>query len=589
MRGFCAVFGRELTRSKNLFIAFLAAALLEFPLALLLRGWGFSEALSLLAAIFSAAFGIGTAVILGATFLAPDLSRAGTAFDFERPVSGGALFFGRLGAGLTVTTAAALLPLLPGLVAGERTLWESLSNPFRAWDPSAALLPGSVAALALLGLVLLFLLSQAVSSMVRDRSPWILVDLALGSVLAVASSVVLYGFLVLGMESLFFCSLSALTAALALGILGGGWAQCSRGRLDAHVGHRALSAALWGTMTLATLGLWGLQEWARHPTFSQATGTLYPETSPSGRRYTLATTVKGRGPETLALFLGETGGGTPRLVDIGAAGNYVHFSPDERWALWTAYFAFPTPEFRIKRLALHSNGGPEDTGLRLENGWPLFFFSADSKTLALMTEYEAPLLSFPSLDQLASVRLPRASESHRFSGGRFLKDGSLLLLSQSNAPEREPSEVRLWRWEPSGPRMVLQAAIPTAVPWWVRLSPDGERLLAPTAKPPHFGLSLYDAATGELLGFPSAGRDSKWAVFLQDGRFVLVEEGGGRPEAVVLCSRDGQVLHRLEAEGNTRFLPIGEILPGHMAFNVMPQRGRFEERRLAVYDVAADA
>gem|GEM_PF-3750528 len=96
MKGYFAVVQREWTRLRKVFWMVLFAAFLEWPLAYLLRPWGAEDVLTLLGLIFAAAFGPATAMVLGSAGLAADLQKGSAAFDFSRPVSSGALFFGRM-------------------------------------------------------------------------------------------------------------------------------------------------------------------------------------------------------------------------------------------------------------------------------------------------------------------------------------------------------------------------------------------------------------------------------------------------------------------------------------------------------------
>ena len=590
MKGFFAVYAREVRRSRNLLIAFLVAAVVEFPLALFIRGFSFSEGLSMLAVVFATALGLGTTLAMGATILAPDLARGRIAFDLSRPVSDAGLFLGRMGSGLTVSILAVFLPLLPAFLAGDLASWTSIPNVLCFEDANAVFSLWELLGLTLGVTGLVFLLSHAASTMARGHSPRILLDVLAATLLASCAAYLLHGFLLRGMEPLLLWSLLLFTVLLTGGLLVGSYLQGSLGRVDGAKGHGLLSMALWGVLLLGTLGVWGLQQWALHPSFAAITGTPFFETSATGKYFTVLSRVRGRGPNAQALFLGKAGEKEPKLLDWGMKGNYVRFSPDEKWAVLLGMRLLPKPHFRLNLVSLDPRGPVRQTDIRFEDQWPLVLFSDDSRSLLIVTSSEARLLRFPSLDQEASVRLPGEGEAHWFWGGRFMKDGTVLLLSNiRSGAEEEGSEMRLWRWNPSQRKLEKSLAVGKGLTWAGWLSPDGDRFIARAqSRGGRYSLTLFDTSTGNVLCSLAPEGTQKWASFLQDGRFVALSETGGGRRAVLLCDRDGRVLHRIGLDNGLRLLPIGEISAGQMGFHGWFNRGQFERRFLVVYDSEAN-
>ena len=256
MKPFLAILGREIAERKLLFVGAAFASL--FPIVVpWLPGLSSQKPADLrggmalgLALITSALL----ALVLGTTVIGRDLTERRIGFYFARPVPGWALWAGKmLGAALLSVGAGALI-LLPAFLAGG------------AVDPTAGR-TGEMSSLALfsfavLGVLLLLVLSHAVSIMVRSRSPWLAVDLAAFGL--VTATVWTWDRLlwqegaleVRAWGRLGLAAVSLLAVALA------GLVQVMGGRTDLRRGHRLLSLTLWALVGAATLGHATYIQWA---------------------------------------------------------------------------------------------------------------------------------------------------------------------------------------------------------------------------------------------------------------------------------------------------------------------------------------
>ena len=206
--------------------------------------------------------------------IARDLAERRLGFYFARPLSGSAIWAGKLAAAAALTVGAGLLVLLPATLVGGPP------DPSGYWGTSTGVFrSGFDLAVIWFGILLLTLsAAHAVSVMVRSRSPWLLLDLA---ALGVTSSVAGICLLILirkgaglpiyhwqrsgpgpagGPTLLLYVEiLVALVALLGLTVASG--AQVTRGRTDLRRGHRTLSIVLWSLLLPASFLLAGYTRW----------------------------------------------------------------------------------------------------------------------------------------------------------------------------------------------------------------------------------------------------------------------------------------------------------------------------------------
>ena len=488
-----------------------------------------------------------------------------------------------------MTLAAALLPLVPALVGGDLGLFETVQNYGRLPDPTAVLHLPTLLAIFLGILLFLFLASHALSTMIRSRSAWLAADLAAALSLIGIGCYLLWDLRLHLMMPPLMAGAALLSTAWIGGLVAGAAVQCARGRTDPVRAHRALSLVLWGSVALGTAVLLGLHGWALHPSYDSLVGEPIMSTSATGRWVTVTGAVKGRGNEAEALFLGRSGEGKPRLVGWGTGFNEVRFSPDERWAVLIILERRPVPGFVARLLPLDPPGPPRETDLRFGARWPQVFFSEDSRSLLVLVDDEARLLSFPSLDQTGSVKLPRDSGT-AFSGGRFLADGSLLLCSWgTDTGSGGRTGLLLWSWDPRTRRFQRRAFLVDAAQHSYWLSPSGDRILYQTTAGAGRALRFADCATGRILAEPLSGADSIRAAFLRDGRFVVSDRRDGTKRSLRLFDTAGLPLTSLDVPAERWMIPGGEVAPGKVAVF-----GNFKGRPLAaadayVYDADANS
>src|SRR4051812_36820470 len=175
MRGFLAIFEREIVERRLLAVAALALGLIP-PMVPLLPGMPSASPAELrsgvalsLALVLSFVF----ALLLGGSVIVRDLVEHRLGFYFARPLTGGAIWAGKLAAAAVLAAGAGLLVLLPPPLLG------GVPDPSGSWGATwVALSRPEIAAVWLGALLLIVAVSHAAGVIFRSRSPWLLVDLA---------------------------------------------------------------------------------------------------------------------------------------------------------------------------------------------------------------------------------------------------------------------------------------------------------------------------------------------------------------------------------------------------------------------------
>jgi len=182
MRGFVAVFEREIVERWVLALAALALGLVPLAAPLLpgmpasppaLVRSGVALGLALIVSLV-------LAVLLGGSVIARDLGERRLGFYFARPLSGAAIWAGKLTAAAALAAGAGVLVLLPVSLLGE------VPDPSGYWgsfNSGGSALGRLGLSMVWLGVLLLaVLVSHAAGVILRSRSPWLLLDLAALSV-----------------------------------------------------------------------------------------------------------------------------------------------------------------------------------------------------------------------------------------------------------------------------------------------------------------------------------------------------------------------------------------------------------------------
>ncbi|MEM6705421.1 MAG: hypothetical protein AAF690_22065 [Acidobacteriota bacterium] len=213
-------------------------------------GWLRSIDVPVVSLVFAVGLGHGVALLVGATTVNRPLREGRLSFFFNRPLSEGDLWWGKVLGTFLLAAGVQLVTFVPALV-WALFLGTDLSDALPILGASVGGLLGSV------------LIGHVFGTMIGARSKASLADLA-----ALVVSASLLWFAWTRLSELFANTAQVVLLSLVgfaglAGALIGGWRQVKLGRVDGGRSHRALSLSVWtATLTAALLGF-GFSSWVR--------------------------------------------------------------------------------------------------------------------------------------------------------------------------------------------------------------------------------------------------------------------------------------------------------------------------------------
>ncbi|MGV8039449.1 MAG: hypothetical protein AB2L07_05025 [Thermoanaerobaculaceae bacterium] len=568
MRGFLAVAQREVVDRRMWLVAALAAGLI--PLAAPLLPWVGSgtaaEARSMLASVLAATLVTAGALALGLSMVGSDLAERRFGFYFARPLSAGAIWWGKLAGSFLIVVLVGVLAALPAALAGGNLVVQEVAG----LPSDVAVFTGAAAVFVLLVLAL----AHGLGVMGRSRSVWIVLDL----VAAVAVGGILWAvgrrFMLAGPGTLMPWLLASSLAAVLVALLAAGWVQVAVGRTDPRRGHRALSATLWGALGSFALAVVGYAAWVFAATPSSLDRLWEVMPARDGSWVVVSGDSAGRG-DYYPAFLLDTA--TGRWVRLQPTSHWWWFEPmysaDGLRAVWLQPTGNSPGDPRQVVLAELSEPQPRPvaTSLVLGRGLRTVRLSPSGQRLAVRDEKTVSVYSLPDA---ALVRASRLDVHGRQISIRFATDEELAL---SVWPESGPStatavDAELWRLDVRSGKLERTGTLEGTRyrnAWGIPADPLGELRLAYHPRGSERELVLHDARTGApratLLTQPD--QPLQGATFLADGRIVVSEHrtAAGEPARLHLFDRDGRLVRSVEMPGGKLGLFGGEVTPGVLA------------------------
>ncbi len=565
MRGFVAVFEREIVERRLLPLAALMLGLV--PLAApLLPGMASSPPAVIRSGValgLALIVSVVLAVLLGGSILARDLGERRLGFYFARPLPAGAIWAGKMAAAAALAAGAGLLVLLPVSLLGE------LPDPSGYWGSmlteGAALSGPGIAAVWLGSILLIVAVAHAGGVILRSRSLWLLLDLAgLSVTVAVAwtclevlirdgAGLMIWKGLRPSVSS--FTLLHYIEAAVAavalLALAAAGAAQVSRGRTDLRRGHRVLSVVLWGVLLPASLLFAGYTRWFESPSPQDLVSVEGVAAAPAGSWIALYGRAAHRGGYLPGFLLDVSSGRFVRagfgLASWGRGQSpLVRFSADGTKAAWLE----PSgnrglwEDLDLFTLDLRRPGAsPRPVQFSLKSSVSSFGLSPDARYVAAVRNGRWTVAEMGSGRLLASVPTEseyRQSETLAFAApGRVRRYG----LNASWSPHVLSgqqltlliSELDVATGKVTNAESVQEGF--DGRPTWT-LSPSTDRGLLRGSK----SLQLRDGATGKLVA--ELGGEGARASFLPDGRVTLLERKGEGSDLGLLDATTGAELRR---------------------------------------------
>ena len=559
MKAFAAVLRREL--AERWLLALAAFLLGLVPLAVPFLPLGISQApdaRSSTAIALAVIVSYVLALVLGSTVLARDLSERRLGFYFSRPLPGWAIWAGKLAGAALLAFGSGVLVLLPSILAGDRP---DLSG---SWGIGR--LGFSVWAATVLALLLA---ANALSTMVRSRSPWLLLDLLAGTVLTgivgIATGNLLaawaLGALAIAQIGLLVAAVLSFSAASAV--------QVTRARTDPRRGHRLLSLTLWALLALSALAYGAYARWvlAASPEDLVEIAGVIP--APAGDWIVVGgSTGKLRGGLEPVFLMDTASGRSFRLREGPAIWGGLAFSRDGRHAAWVQMAGRDALPVTIHRLEL---GRPEAEPVATPIGFSehiphSLVLSPDGRRMACLAGDRIVAQEMGNGRLLLSTPvLPGefwSPDRLRFLDPRTLRFyGTRLQGGQT--------ELRIVDFDLGTGRAVRELQVPRYEHALRAVSPDGQRVLLRSRTLTRDDLAVLDLRTGGTpAGIRIEGGLSDHS-FLPDGRVVIARRsspapgGQGRIDLRLLDDR-GAELKRFTLPGH-RFRLGGLPAPGLLA------------------------
>jgi hypothetical protein len=560
MRSLLAVAAREVGERRMLLALALVAAVLplSYPLLGVHRAnW------RLLAVGLAICLTLGAALLTGASVIGRDLSERRLGFFFTRPLTSITLWAGKMLAALVLTATTLALSSLP-------LLWIGLGD--LAWERWTNLALGAGA----LGLVALIGLAHAASVGYRSRSPWFAADLLLAAGAAAWVTHIVRAHLSHLLMPPVRTLLAMAVAALALA----GAAQLAIGRTDARRGHAAQALVLWSVLFAGLAFAQAYTHWLVHPRWSDLVSADAVESAPRGDWIAVVGPARRRGAPSQWSFLANVA--TGRRLSIGSAKHAFTFAAHGRRAAWVS----PVEENHDTMTAAVSVLDLDTVDLQPRTRtlpWPInrsiaIALSADGSRLLMLERGAAVVVDLDGTQPPRRTPLPPG-----WAWSAVFIDSGHVRLFHSNRPF--VSVLRLLDLDTSTGSLTEAGHIDTRGHTWVRVSPDGTRLLVLDRPDRQPSLALHAATGAHLATLTAAGAATEIAAdFLADGRIVVVQKDPS--VRLRLLSSDGAEERAVElADRWSRARLGGEAAAGQYLVGLATVKGT--ERQTIVVDLAS--
>jgi hypothetical protein len=250
MRGLLALMLREISERRRVLLAAALAATIPFlvPVARGLHALSAREARVTTAVYLALGFAAVLSAALGWSVLSRDLADGRISFYFSRPLSGVAIWAGKIAAAFLLAIGAAAIVWVPALAASRFRIELPGLPEWTLWAVPA-------------GSLFVVLLAHVAGVALRARSALLAADAACLVVVYFSGLWIVSRLVRRQAETPMFRGLKATGVALLIGVLAGGLAAVLRGRTDIRRAHRALSLWLWGSLGATLAGFAGYAAW----------------------------------------------------------------------------------------------------------------------------------------------------------------------------------------------------------------------------------------------------------------------------------------------------------------------------------------
>jgi len=513
------------------------------------------------------------AVALGFRSTAGDIASGRIAFYLARPLSALELWTGKLAGTLAVVFGAALLALLPAVIAdGGRMRLPAVPIGHWAWAfPFDAELTGAGLVAAASSIFLLaYLVSQAAGIALLGRSGWLLADLAALAAAAGALSVSGRALFLAGAGGALAAGAVAVVALVVGAFAAAGIRSVARGGRDPGLAHRVQSGTFWAIGAAGVAAISTLAAWVLHPSPDDLASVAWIAPAPRGDWIAVGGRARWRGGYSPVFLENLATGAYLRLGGAGLATPGLWRTPvisaDGRTAAWTTRgFALDSlPPITPRTIRLDARQPDrvawETRGLRED---PLLILSGDASRLAIVQSDRIDVWDAEGGRMLAAARPARplwdnalGFTAASFSGRDVLR---VYAVHAAAGPARE-SVIDILELDVARRRLTRTGtAGPFSRTFPILADASRERLIVRDGTA---SIALVDGRTGDLIRrIDGGGARSRSADFLSDGRIALFESVGGRG-TLALLSRDGERRKEFPVGPADRAFILGERRPG---------------------------
>lgn len=465
MNGTLTIAGRELRERSFVFVTAAVISLVPFIPAVLPNPRGTSPLLVVMfvGTVAAVSFTIGLSIIMGGSIVARELADKRLSFYFSKPISAHAIWFGKVLGALSTIALCFVITLTPALLVGHSE-----------WRTGLGLsTSGSILGLVIVSITLL-LVSHAVNTAVRSRSPLLALDIALLAITVAVVWLLVRTFVVNGAVALFWRVLGSIVLVVPLIIVAGGAWQVARGRTDIRRSHRELSRFFWSAMVIVLLVAAGYVTWV----FSAGPRDItIEEMSSNSRADWVAVTGKAdHRADYHPTFLVDVKTGRSLRLTASALKGRSEFTRSGDAVVSITPSADMQGRGEIHLLRLNDGGSDQGTGI-VASPWSVLVLSDDLRRMATFDRGILSIHDLPSKTLLASVRIPFGQMKQLF----FVSDDLVRVYASTvwmGNPHVSPHEVRIYEFNVTTRELVPTGSVKaTAVSMFFRANANGSTLV----------------------------------------------------------------------------------------------------------------
>jgi hypothetical protein len=406
MRSILVVAWREIIEHQMFIVAASAALLLTLlvPLVSGLFNASRSDVLVILMVCMAGGFTLLCAAGLGASTVAGSLATGRLGFFLARPLSGSAIWLGKLIGVMAVVLGCEAIICAPAWIPFVR---DSVANPLQSLDLLPYQIEEFAEVIGLFGFVLIplviVLVAHAVATMWRGRSAWLILNLFTVLVGAAGGWVTLRPLIENGAEFAATVVMSTLGVALIAVLVGAPVVQLTHGGVDIRSHHRFLSVTLAPTVVLLFAAAGGYVGWLTTPSAADVLKGFVSAVNagPNGRWVAVWGTPAGRLEYRASYLIDLESSGSLRIdAREGYRCNGVDFSDDGSRVAWLSSEGdvCQVVYADLDALPLRTQG----TTLFVSNE-ARFRLSPDGGRVAIVDDGLLSVATFPAGESLAST------------------------------------------------------------------------------------------------------------------------------------------------------------------------------------------